>query len=119
MTVGSRVRMLMTMRAVIQRNTTATTDGYGHPEAPTWGAHGTFACRVWSKNRQEENDTKKTALVEDLRCSMPLDADVTEDDRIQNITDRQGVVLWAGPLRIDTIQNKHTHIECALRRVQS
>lgn len=50
---------------------------------------------------------------------MPLGTDVTEDDRIAQITDRQGSVLWAGPLRIDAIQHKHTQIEMDLQRITS
>ena len=119
MTVGSLARMQMTMRAFVERNGTVTSDVYGHPDTPSFSTHATIVCRVWSRSRREVNDTKKFALVEEIRCAMPLDADVTEDDRIASIKDRLGVVIWSGPLRIDTIQQKHTHIEMDLRRIES
>lgn len=116
---GSQARTIMTMRADVERNDTATTDAFGHPDAPNFSALATIPCRVHSKSRTERNDTRKTAIVESIRCSMPLGTDVTELDRIAQITDRLGAVLWSGPLRIDTIQHKHTHIEMDLRRIES
>ena len=109
----------MTMRADVERDATTTTDPYGHPDAESFAALATIPCFVTSKRRTEQNDDKKTALIEDIRCSMPLDTDVTELDRIAQITNRLGTVLYTGPLRIDTIQYKHTHIEMNLRRIQS
>ncbi len=119
MTVASRARTQMTMRAFVERNGTSTTDNYGHPEAPAFATLATVPCRVWSKNRREVNDDRKYALVEQIRCAMPLDADVTEKDQIASVKDRRGTVLWSGPLRIDTIQHKHTHMEMNLRRIES
>ena len=119
MTVGSLARMQMTMRALVERNGTATSDAYGHPDVPVFATLATVPCRAWSPSRREVNDTKKFALVEEIRCAMPLDADVTEDDRIASIQDRLGVTIWDGPLRIDAIQQKHTHVEMDLRRIQS
>jgi len=119
MTVGSLARLEMTMRAFVERNGTVTSDAYGHPEAPVFATLATVPCRVWSRTRREVNDTKKFALIEEIRCAMPLDADVTEDDRIANIQDRLGATIWGGPLRIDAIQQKHTHVEMDLRRIES
>jgi len=119
MSVGSRARTMMTMRAYLERNGTATTDTHGHPEAPAWATLATVACRVWSKTRRELVDGKKVAVAEQIRCGMPLDTDVTELDRIASIKDRQGTVLWQGPLFIEAIQHKHTHLEMDLRRVEA
>ena len=109
----------MTMRAVLERNGTATSNVYGHPEAPVFANLATVPCWVWSKDRREVNDTKKFAMEEQIKCGMPLDTDVTELDQVTQIENRLGVVLYSGPLRIDTIQYKHTHIEMNLRRIQS
>lgn len=112
-------RKMMTMRAFAQRDGTSTTDAYGHPDGPSWATLATYPCRVWSKSRKETVDGRKYALIEDIRCSMPLGTDITEKDRLSSVKDRLGTVIWAGPLRIDTIQHKHTHLEMALLRVQS
>lgn len=120
MTVASRPRSMMIHRANIERNGTSSTDDWGQPGIPVFASLATdVPCRAWSQRRDERNDEKKFALVETIRCSMPLDQDVTEDDQIAQIADRAGVVIFAGPLRIDTIQYKIQHIEMDLRRIQS
>lgn len=112
-------RSTMTMRAYVERNATSATDAYGHPGVPVFESLSTTPCRVWSKDRKETNDENKFALIEDIRCAMPIGTDVTELDQIASIRDRLDAIIWAGPLRIDTIQHKHTHIEMKLKRVQS
>ena len=120
MSVDSRARTMMVMRATVERDNSSTTDAYGHPVPETWLAHiASQPCRVWSSSRREVNDNRKEVLIESIRCAMPLGADVTEADRITSIKDRRGAELWAGPLRIDTIQHKHTHVEMDLTRVQA
>lgn len=119
MSVGSRARTQMVHRAYIERNATATTNAYGHPEAASFAALSTTPCRFWSPRRRELVDGKKTVLIEQLRCAMPLDTDVTELDRIATIRDRQAAVILTGPFRIDAIQYKHTHLEMDLRRIEA
>lgn len=119
MTVGSLVRTTFRHRAVIVRNATSSTDVMGHPEAPSFAAHTTLPCRFWSQRRREVIDGKKSALVEDLRCGFAKDADVTADDRVSSIQDRQGSTLISGPLRLVAPQYKHDHIEFSLERITS
>lgn len=109
----------MTMRADVQNNTATGADSYGQPDIPVWAVKATVACLVWTKVRREVIDGDKTALVEDIRAIIPADAAVVEADRISNVKDRAGTVLFAGPLAIDTIQKRRDHLELALRRVQS
>lgn len=116
--VGSRVSLRMIMRAEVHRNSTTTKDPYNQPEAPVFSLLATIPCWAWTDNRNEENDDRKHALIEDLICGIQLDADVTENDRIQQIKDRQGTVIWDGPLRIDTIQIRRQHKELRLKRIQ-
>ena len=117
MTVGSRARTMMRMRADIERDTATGTDDWGHDVAPTWSSHITgLACWVHSRQRREAVDTEKIALVEDLRMMFDKDADVTAEDRIAQITDRRGTVLYSGKIRIKAIQYKHDHAEAMLER---
>ncbi len=118
--VGSRARTLMTMRADIERDGTATTNARGHPDPPVYASHLTgLASRVYSKRRQEVVDGRKEAMVEEIRMIVPVGTDITELDRVANVKDRLGVVIWAGPMNIRAIQHKHTHLEMELQRVQS
>ncbi len=107
------------MRAFIERDNNESTDPYGQAGTPNFTALATIPCRVWSRSRREHNDNRKDARIEEIRCGMPLGTDVTERDRIRRVNDRAGNILWEGPLRIDAIQYKHTHIEMDLRRIQS
>jgi len=116
MTVASRARTRMTMRANVERNQTATTNPYGHGDAPTWSALATIPCRVWTRTKRQVVDEEKTVIVEEIRAIFPLDADVASGDRLAKITDRQEAVLYAGPLSIDHIERRDDHVEALLGR---
>ncbi len=108
----------MRQRAEIERDgATGTTDWNSLP-TPSWASHLIgVKCFVWSKSRREKVDDDKTAVIEDLRCIMPLGTDVTERDRIVSIEDRSGTTLLSGPLVIEGVQRVHTHLELTLQRV--
>ena len=106
------------MRAELERNTAAATDPHGHPVAPNFTPLATLPCWVWSRQAREVIDGDKTAVIEDLRALFPAGADVAEGDEIARVTDRRGVVLFAGRLRVDAApQRKVRHLEAALKRV--
>lgn len=111
----------MTHRAVIERNTATDTDPDGHPVPPTWNVWLTKPCRAYTKMRKEVIDGDKTAMIEDLKALFSLEAesDLSEDCRIENITDRRGTVLYAGPLDIIAVQRRGNHLEASLDRIQS
>jgi hypothetical protein len=115
---GGLARQQMTMRAVVQRNTTATSNPYGQPDPPTWVEQpAAIPCRVWSRARRHVVDVDRDKLVEDVRMIVPLGADLTELDRIARVEDRLGAVLWAGPLALEAPQHKHDHTEYSVLRV--
>ncbi len=106
----------MTMRANIQRNADTETDGYGHPEKPNFETHNQIPCRVFSKMRKQFTDEEKVIMIEDLRGRFHSDADLTEDDRILSVVDRQNNVLFAGPLAIKALIRRKTYTEALLER---
>ena len=108
-------RSRMTMRCTVQRNTSAT-DEWGQPGAPGWTDHLTeLACYATVHSGQEviggpQGDTAAQVVVlKDMHVYMPEFAsdgsrtDVTEKDRIVSITDRQGNVLFPGPMDIKSV----------------
>lgn len=112
----SRVRM--TQRADIERDTATGENAYGHDPAPVWTVHVSNApCWVWSRQRRETVDGRKTVIIEDLRAMVPVDADIKTGDRFASVKDRRGQEVLAGPLTIETLQYKRLHIEAALERV--
>lgn len=110
----------MIHRATIERDgATGATDWNGEP-APVFAAHlSDVKCFAWSQSRKEVLDAEKTTVLETLRCIMPLSTDVIEEDQISVIANRVGTTLLAGPLRIESIQRVHTHLELILQRVLS
>ncbi len=105
----------MVHRAVVQRDTATGTGAWNTPPAPTWAAHLAAAkCFAWSVAGREVVDNTKTVVVEDIKAIFPLGTDLTEKDRITNITDRQSVVLFAGPMGVEKIQRHVSHLEASL-----
>ena len=110
----------MRHRADIERDGASTPTGWNSDPVPSFAAHlANVKCFAWSTGRREVVDSDKTAVIEDLRCIMPLETDVTERDRVASITDRRGTTLYAGPLRIEAVQRVHTHLELTLDRIDT
>ena len=105
----------MIHRAVVQRDTATGTGDWNTDNAPTWAAHLPAAkCFAWSVAGREVIDRDKTVVVEDIKALFPLGTDITEKDRITNITDRKSVVLFGGPMGVDKIQRHTSHLEASL-----
>ncbi len=105
----------MVHRAVVQRDTATGTGDWNTPPKPTWAAHLAAAkCFAWSVAGREVVDNTKTVVVEDIKAIFPLGTDITEKDRITDITDRQSVVLFAGPMGVEKIQRHTSHMEASL-----
>lgn len=109
----------LTMRALVERNVTVATDTWSQPGTPEFQSIGApLRCFVYSNSAQELIDGQKIAEVEQLRAMFALGADVRPDDEISSVTDRQGVEIIPGRLQVlGPVQRKHTHLECALRRI--
>lgn len=116
----SPVNGRLTMRATVERNTATGTDPHGNPVAPVFAeiAASPLSCFVWSRSSRELVGDSRTAMIEDMRAMFALGADITEDDEISAIADRQGKTIVPGRLRVEgPVQRKHTHLEAALKRV--
>lgn len=109
----------LTHRAVQERNSATGTDDWGGPAAPAFAEiDAGLACFVYSKSSRELVDGAKTALIEDLRVMVGLDADLRAGDELSSITDRAGNVIVPGRLKVEgPVQFKHNHREAALQRI--
>lgn len=96
-----------------------TVDDWSNALPPVFQPVGApVACFIYSKTARELVDDTKTARIEDVRGLFSLRADIMEGDEITNITDRRGVVLIPGRLKVEgPVQHKHTHREAALQRI--
>lgn len=113
-------RSRMTQRALIQRATSAGTDDYGNPLPPSWATHiASLPIWLYASTEREAVTEETTAVVADLRAMVPLDADVTEQDRIAGITDRRGNVIEPATLGVETVLYQRSHRQLTLSRVTS
>lgn len=113
------VRGRMTHRATIERDTQTATNPYGHVGEPTFEAlEAELPCFLYtrrSRARAEDVQVERTAVVEEMALLAPLDADVTERDRVNGVEDRLGNVLLAGVHNIRSVLRHHTHVEIVLQ----
>ncbi|MFZ5749098.1 MAG: hypothetical protein ACOY45_15745 [Pseudomonadota bacterium] len=108
----------LTMRARVERDQATGTDAWGNPVAPDFQPVGTLACFAWSTAASKIEDGRKTAWIGDYRALFALGADLIAGDEISAITDRRGVTIIAGRLRLlGPIEPVHTHLEVALERI--
>lgn len=111
-------RQRMTQRATVERQMQVLRDDFGGRGTPDWREHLTdVPCRIWQTSGREVTDGNKVVAVDDRRLIVPLGTDVTTKDRIASVTDRLGVELYEGPMRIETIARRSSHLELMLEAV--
>lgn len=112
----------MTMRAEVRRSTAAA-DAHGGAGVPAWTSiHDAAPCFAWSKVRQRVVDGRINAEVEEFAVLFRAGADVRAHDRVEDIKDRRGRVLYAGPFEVITGTEKSSgpgigHLAFKLRRI--
>src|SRR5690242_10787800 len=94
-------RLSLTHSCTIQRDANlGTPDDWGTPSTPDWQDHLTGQpCRAWTMAGREQMDSSTTAVIEDMRMIVPLGTDVTEQDRVGDVTYR-GDTIIVGPTGI-------------------
>lgn len=107
------------MRCTVQRNYTTDTDAFGHVAAQhDWQTHlDGLPCFYWSRSKAEIMDGEKTAAVEQLSLMVPAGTDVTEGDRIVNVTDRRFASIRPGIMEVLTVQRRAGYLALALRGI--
>ena len=110
----------MVQRALVERATSPGTDDFGNPLPAVWATHiAALPCWIHGSTEREAVTEETTAVVTDLKALIPLGSDVSESDRLNQVKDRSGNVVYAGILGIETVLWARTHIELTLSRVSS
>ena len=86
--------------------------------SPDWQPLAVVPCRAWTNAGRELVDADRTAVVVDRRVSVPLATDVTEADRVANVTDRTGAIVFEGPMNVEAVLRFDDHLELSLERVR-
>jgi hypothetical protein len=124
-------RSMMKFRASISRRDrlenksgiiSGPTDGYGHAaktaDHPTgWSTvHSALACNVFRHNGRRAISDQRTASIETMILAVPLGTDLQEGDRVDEVRDRIGNVLY-GPLQVGPVINRIRYIDSQLLEV--
>ena len=113
-------RSRMTQRALVERYTPGPLDDSGNEDASQaeWTEHiEAMPCWLYGSAEREPVTAESTMVVTDLKMLAPLSADVTEQDRINQVVDRLGTVIEPGILAVETVLRKRTHKQLVLARV--
>lgn len=106
-------------RCTIERRTRVSDGAGGFME--TWTPIGApVPCRAWLESRDRSGATvigDKVVEVEDRRVIVPIGTNVTDGDRIAQVTHR-GAVLFDGPMPVDSVGRHTDHLELRSREVQ-
>lgn len=115
----SGARQAMTHRCTTERDT-STADNHGGKLPGGYQPHlEDVPCRAYYQAGQFEQKPEQQQAVEALALLLPIGTDLDDrKDRIVEITDRQGVLLFAGPLQLDgPIIRRQDHLQITLRQV--
>jgi hypothetical protein len=111
-------RSRMTHRTTIERYAPGSTDDWGNPSPGSWSTlTAGVACWFWSDAEREAVGPTDTRVVEDARAIMPRGTDVREADRLNGVTERDGTLVRAGLLQIESVVNRRDHLEVLLRGI--
>ena len=112
-------RLSLTHLCTIERDQNAGTSTDGWSAVPDWQPHLTDQpCRMWATaGRETVTDQTTVVVVQDNRLVLPLGTDVTEHDRVTDVTYR-GTTILAGPLQIRAVLHNTDHLELLLVQVQ-
>jgi len=114
---SSRVGLIH--RTTVQRDASVagTPNDWGTPQAPDWQNHLTdVPCLGWTNTGREQIDATTSVVVEDMRCIVPLGTDVSELDRLSDVTYR-GEVVISGPVGVRAVVVRRDHLELVLVRI--
>lgn len=108
-------------RLATQRDANAgeETNSRGDIVKPGWDDHlDEVPCRAWTTTVQEPNEDDVLIAVEERRVAVKRGTDITEADRVLEVTEKDGTVLFDGPMEVKGVQIYPDHIELQLKRIR-
>jgi hypothetical protein len=116
---SSPARSMMKMRCSIERNLGTTADGFGQKDGSWRAIAGAVPCHVWagSSGGKHTSAGETRTITTDLPGAiLPMGTDVTPQDRLGIVTDKQGRQLF-GLMYVDAVLPRITHLELRLRNI--
>lgn len=94
-------------------------DGYGDRTGPDWvTSAANIACRAWVTGSVEAANDDRTVILEDRRISVPLSVTVTGSDRVDEVKDKHGTIIFDGPMEVKGVLRHTDHVELMVSRVR-
>lgn len=103
----------------VQRDANAgQLNSVGAQASPSWSDHLTgLICHAWTNAGREQIDATTSVVVEDMRCIVELGTDITEQDRLNGVTDADGNPVINGLIGIRAVIARADHLELILVRL--
>lgn len=119
MTRHYRVVAMLNHLATVERDANAgTLNAVGAQASPDWQPHLTnLLCHAWTNAGREQLDATTSVVVEDMRAIVELGTDITEQDRLNGVTDAEGNTVISGPVGIRAVIARSDHLELILVKV--
>jgi hypothetical protein len=102
-------------RATLERDASqdAPEDPYGHAPAPAWVAHLETRASYWQEGGTTVADPVELVSYRH-RLAVPHGTDVRATDRVALVLDAAGLPRTRGPMRIDAVVPRASHLELGL-----
>lgn len=114
------IALLCTHRTTVERDANAGNVVNGIQQSPSWSDHLiALPCRAWTSAGREQFDATTSVVVEDMRCIVQLGTDITEQDRLNGVTDKDGNPIISGLVGIRAVIRRTDHLELMLVRISS
>lgn len=113
-----------TQIAVFERNDGAS-NGLGAETALNWQALSKVPCRAWWWKGSRSSDKSPSAQYARPQLTLnttggdmavPLGTDVTDEDRLAEVTDQDGNTVEKGPFRVIAVNTYNDHLELSVER---
>lgn len=110
------IQLALVHSCTIQRDA-STPNPHGGPGTPDWQDHLTdVPCKLWTLTGMEQTTAQTWVVDQGQRLIVPHGTDVTEADRIGDISYR-GTVICPGPTSIRAVVYRQDHLELFLVRI--
>ena len=116
-------RAQMTQRATVVRNQNAGLDGYNHPVTPTWATLYPntqypigLPCWYYQPRGLRIISDERTAARTPFNIMVPLGTDITDQDQVTQIADRQGNIIF-GKCQVMLVTPMRRYLDVQLLRI--
>jgi Phage head-tail joining protein len=109
-------RFFMKYRATIQRVTRTSDNGGGYSDS--WSSSSpNVPCFAWTLGTREVILSGRPGVQNTRVVLMSKSTDIQEGDRLVSVNNRQGVVVFDGPLVVDSVDERPDHLRLLTRRI--